>query len=57
MKEESKKATGKNIMSGRALFKYDPNLFKDDDDAADEKVYEEVDEEEEESKDNNTYNG
>lgn len=58
MKEESKKAGSKgghNILSGKALFKYDPTLFKDDENAADEKIYEEREEEfdgEEEKKDN-----
>ena len=28
-------------MSGRALFSYKPELFKDDDDAVDENAYEE----------------
>lgn len=28
-------------MSGKALFTYDPTLFKDDDDAVDEELYEE----------------
>ncbi len=37
-------------MSGRALFKFDPTLFKDDEDAADNDVYEERIEEEEEEK-------
>lgn len=54
MKEESKKAgsKGHNILSGKALFKYDPNLFMDDENAADEKIYEEREEfdEEEEKK-------
>jgi hypothetical protein len=57
MKEESKKAGSKgghNILSGKALFKYDPTLFKDDDNAADEAIYEERDDdfdyEEEEKK-------
>jgi hypothetical protein len=27
-------------MSGRALFKFDPTMFKDDDDAADANYYE-----------------
>lgn len=38
MKEEEKKVSNKktNIMSGRALFKYDPTLFTDDEEAADE---------------------
>jgi len=31
----------KSIMSGKALFTYDPTLFKDDDDAVDEELYEE----------------
>jgi hypothetical protein len=38
MKEEAKKAGSKggfNVLSGKALFKYDPTLFKDDEDAAD----------------------
>ena len=50
MKEESKKvgSKGSNILSGRALFKYDPNLFQDDDEAAGMDVYEERNEEEEE---------
>jgi len=57
MKEEAKKAgsKGTNILSGRALFKYDPTLFKDDEEAADENVYVERDEEyeeEEEQKEN-----
>lgn len=52
VKEEAKKAgsKGTNIMSGRALFKYDPTLFKDDEEAAGEDVYEERIEEEEEKK-------
>jgi hypothetical protein len=51
MKEEAKKAGskgGSNILSGRALFKFDPTLFQDDEAAAD--VYEEREEEEEEEK-------
>lgn len=50
MKEESKKVGGKasNILSGKALFKYDPNLFQDDDEAADMETYEERNEEDEE---------
>lgn len=49
MKEEAKKAGSKgyNILSGRALFKYDPTLFKDDEDAAAEDIYVERNEEEE----------
>lgn len=53
MKEEVKKAKGShNILSGKALFKYDPTLFQDDENAADEKIYEEREEdfEEEEEK-------
>jgi hypothetical protein len=52
MKEEAKKVGGKgsNILSGRALFKYDPNLFQDDEAAADGDVYEERNEDEEEEK-------
>jgi hypothetical protein len=53
MKEEAKKAGGKggsNILSGRALFKYDPNLFQDDEAAADGDLYEERNEEDEEEK-------
>lgn len=49
MKEETKKGSksgGHNILSGKALFKYDPNLFQDDEDAADEKIYEEREEDE-----------
>lgn len=57
VKEEEKKGSkGKNVMSGKALFKYDPNLFQDDEDAADEKIYEEREEleedQEEETKEN-----
>ena len=33
-------------MSGRALFSYKPELFKDDDNAVDEQMYEEEKEEE-----------
>ena len=29
-------------MSGRALFQYNPELFKDDENAADDKAYEEI---------------
>lgn len=38
------------MLSGKALFKYDPTLFRDDEDAADEKIYEEREEEEEEER-------
>ena len=34
-KKSGKKGAGAGIMSGRALFKYDPNLFQDDEAAAD----------------------
>lgn len=37
-------------MSGRALFKYDPTLFKDDEEAADADIYEERNEDEEVAK-------
>lgn len=42
LKEVTKKTGGKgsNILSGRALFKYDPTLFTDDEAAADETTYE-----------------
>ena len=53
MKEEVKKAGAKGgagILSGRALFKYDPTLFQDDEAAAAGDVYEERNEEEEEDK-------
>lgn len=53
MKEEEAKLAAKgksggtgggkrnNIMSGRALFQYNPDLFKDDDNAGDAALYEE----------------
>ena len=46
--EEAKKtgSKGHNILSGRALFKYDPNLFQDDDEAADANIYDERNEDE-----------
>lgn len=52
MAEEAKKAkggkknAGSGIMSGKALFTYDPTLFKDDDDAVDDDLYDEASEEE-----------
>jgi DRG Family Regulatory Proteins, Tma46/Zinc finger C-x8-C-x5-C-x3-H type (and similar) len=49
MKEESKKGS-KGFLSGKALFKYDPTLFKDDEEAADEDIYQERNEDEEEEK-------
>ena len=52
MIEAQKKASGKsNILSGRALFTYDPNLFQDDDEAADNDAYEIKEEEEEDEHD------
>ena len=41
VKEDHKKTGGKgsNILSGRALFSFDPNMFQDDDDAADDSTY------------------
>lgn len=48
MAEEAAKAKGgkkgakAGIMSGKALFTYDPTLFKDDDDAVDDDLYEEA---------------
>ena len=53
MREEAKKAGSKGgagILSGRMLFKYDPNLFQDDEAAADVDTYEERNEDEEEEK-------
>jgi len=47
-REEEKKGGKKNILSGKALFKYDPTLFQDDENAADQDIYEERVEEEEE---------
>lgn len=38
---------GKNIMNGRALFKYNPDMFEDDENAADAATYVEEGEEEE----------
>lgn len=53
MKEEAKKAGSKGaagILSGRALFKFDPTLFQDDEAAADSAIYEEHEDEEEDPK-------
>ena len=53
MKEEVKKAGSKgghNILSGKALFKYDPTLFQDDEEAAGQEIYEEREEDFEEEK-------
>ncbi|KAF4323512.1 hypothetical protein BBO99_00004738 [Phytophthora kernoviae] len=36
LKEEAKKGGGRGLMSGRALFTFDPTLFRDDADADDE---------------------
>ncbi|ETV81823.1 hypothetical protein H257_05393 [Aphanomyces astaci] len=50
-KEEAKKTGGRSILSGRALFSYDPTLFRDDDDAAeDEYNVRNSDDEEDEDK-------
>ena len=48
-KAEVKKKGGRglNVLSGRALFKFDPTLFKDDEGAADADEYEEEEEKEE----------
>jgi hypothetical protein len=48
--EEAKKTGGKglNVLSGRALFTYDPTLFTDDAEALDNEEYEEEEEEEKE---------
>ena len=57
MKVEAKKAHGgKNVMSGKSLFQYDPTLFKDDEDAAEETAYEVI-QEEEETKEEETKEG
>lgn len=56
-KAAEKKSGGKIILSGKQLFTYDPNLFKDDDEAVDGADYEVIgdlnrdDEEEEENND------
>jgi hypothetical protein len=48
MAEEAKKTKGKGkggaagIMSGKALFTYDPTLFKDDENAVDDNLYDEA---------------
>jgi hypothetical protein len=52
--DEAKKTGGKglNVLSGKALFSYDPTLFQDDAEALDDKEYEEeIPEEEEEKED------
>ena len=51
MKEEAKKGGkgGQGILSGRALFKFDPSVFQDDEAAADSAVYEERAEDEEDA--------
>lgn len=45
-KEDEKKNKGgkQHLLSGRALFQFDPTLFVDDDEAADEKIYHEREE-------------
>jgi len=58
MKEEAKKSgKGSNILSGKALFKYDPTLFKDDENAADNDIYNERNEEEEKKNQENQEDG
>jgi hypothetical protein len=47
VKKGSKGKKG-SIMSGKALFTYDPTLFKDDEDAVDDDLYEDRVESEEE---------
>uniref|UniRef100_M4BSK7 C3H1-type domain-containing protein n=1 Tax=Hyaloperonospora arabidopsidis (strain Emoy2) TaxID=559515 RepID=M4BSK7_HYAAE len=46
LKEQAKRTGGRGIMSGRALFTYDPTLFRDDADADDEAYSVHSDEEE-----------
>lgn len=52
LKEEAKKGGGRGLMSGRALFTFDPTLFRDDADADDERysVHSEEESEDEEEK-------
>ncbi len=52
MKQASAKTGGKgnSVLSGRALFKFDPNLFMDDAEAVDEVDYEDEDSGNEEAK-------
>lgn len=52
--DEAKKSGGKglNVLSGRALFTYDPSLFQDDAEALDDKEYEEEENREEEEQKN-----
>ncbi|KAL8019452.1 putative Zinc finger, CCCH-type, ZC3H15/TMA46 family, Zinc finger, CCCH-type superfamily [Plasmopara halstedii] len=45
LKEQAKRTGGRGIMSGRALFTYDPTLFRDDADADDEVHFVHSDEE------------
>jgi hypothetical protein len=48
---KSKDKGAKNLLTGKALFSIDPNMFVDDEDAADNEAYEEEkieDEEQEE---------
>jgi len=43
--EKKNKGSGKqHLLSGRALFQFDPTLFVDDEEAADEKIYHEREE-------------
>ena len=49
--EKAKGSKGKAVLSGKALFTYDPTLFQDDDGAADDNAYDErSDSDNEESK-------
>jgi hypothetical protein len=60
MKEEAKKAGskgGSGILSGRALFKFDPNLFQDDEAAAGHDLYEERNEEDDEEEEEKKADG
>ncbi len=63
-KAAEKKSGGKVILSGKQLFTYDPNLFKDDEEAVDDVDYEVVgdlnregEEEEEEDEDDDNEDG
>lgn len=56
MLEESKKGSkGQNVLSGKALFQYDPTMFQDDEEAADMETYEEREEEEEKKEEEPDY--
>ena len=51
--KKSKGGKGYNILSGRALFKYDPSLFADDEGAVDNKEYEEREDQNSDDENNN----